>query len=177
MTLFYSLLKLLINGILYLIETVLSLIQKIFTGFIRYIQTIRDIINKLYGVLVTNLFILLEVFNLGMSLILNMATIVAISIMTPLLALLLTNIILVIGYGILILLLTLAGPGGWFEIPKVISLSKLSISITAITLVLIILAVIAIIVLTNLQNIIHRKATLSSVGKMQHIPEPSDHRQ
>ena len=175
MNMLYSLLKWLISEIMYLIEMVLSLIQKTFSGFTRYIQAIRDILNKLSGVLVTNIFILLEVFNLGMAVVLNMAVFASISVMTPLMMQFMTTFILGLGY----LLIGLGFAGSvflaWLAPPCYAMAATLAIS-TAATLVLIILLGIVMTALGHIENDAHRKATVSSVGKMQHTPKPTDHR-
>jgi len=175
MSMLYSLLKWLIGEILYLINIVLSLIQKTFSGFIRYIQTIRDIIHKLYGVLVTNIFILLEVFNLGMAIVLNMAVFATITVMTPLIASFLVEFTLALGFFLLADGYLLSFFLAWLS-PAFYTAAAVCALSAAATLVLIILVGIVMIALVHIENDAHRKATISSVGKMQQIPNKPDYR-
>lgn len=74
----------LFNSIAYLINLLLSLLQKTFLGFTHIFLKIDDMFNKFLGIIVTNLFIFLQILNMGIAFILNFASIATIMIMTPL---------------------------------------------------------------------------------------------
>lgn len=95
----------LFNTIAYLINLLLSLLQKTFLGFTHIFLKIDDMFNKFLGIIVTNLFIFLQILNMGIAFILNFASIATIMIMIPLkiTAAILTGMIVILGLLILVL--------------------------------------------------------------------------
>lgn len=157
--LFYGIIKYLFHMLLTLIEYVISFIHKIFSGITRYLIKIKSIIDKLFGVVVTNFFILLEIFNIGMAVILNMATITTITLMTPLIATLTSQIAITVGLTIMVLFIPIFGIA-LFSIPALIS-----VVMAAATLVLTILVAIVMAALIHIQNRAHQTAIVSSIPK------------
>lgn len=95
----------LFNSIAYLINLLLSLLQKTFLGFTHIFLKIDDMFNKFLGIIVTNLFIFLQILNMGIAFILNFASIATIMIMTPLTitAAILSGIIVILGLLVFVL--------------------------------------------------------------------------
>jgi len=89
----------LFNTIAYLINLLLSLLQKTFLGFTHIFLKIDDMFNKFLGIIVTNLFIFLQILNMGIAFILNFASIATIMIMIPLkiTAVILLGMIVILG--------------------------------------------------------------------------------
>ena len=142
---FSSLTKSLFESLLQFIMSIFSIIQKVLIGFTRYAQKIKDLFGKLLGFLVTNFFILLEVMNLGIAFILNYATILTVTVTTPLMA----SFIGAVAIAILMFLLASILPfAWWFFFPVAIA----STITAASTLVLLIIAGIFGVVLIKIQD-------------------------
>jgi len=156
-SMFYGIIKYIFSMLLELFEYIIGLIHKIFFGITRYLIKIKSIIDKLFGVVVTNFFILLEIFNIGMAVILNMATITSVTIMTPMIATLLGELVLCVGLALMVFIPFI----GWiFAIPLTIA------TISAVgTLVLIILVGIVMAALIHIQNRAHQVSKVSSIPK------------
>jgi len=95
----------LFNTIAYLINLLLSLLQKTFLGFTHIFLKIDDMFNKFLGIIVTNLFIFLQILNMGIAFILNFASIATIMIIIPLkiTLVILTGIIVILGLVVFVL--------------------------------------------------------------------------
>lgn len=74
----------LFNTIAYLMNLLLSLLQKTFLGFTHIFLKIDDMFNKFLGIIVTNLFIFIQILNMGIAFILNFASIATIMVIIPL---------------------------------------------------------------------------------------------
>ena len=135
----------LFNTIAYLINLLLSLLQKTFLGFTHIFLKIDDMFNKFLGIIVTNLFIFLQILNMGIAFILNFASIATIMIMIPLkiTATILIGIIVILGLLVSILSLFV-----WFPPIGVV------VGILSVILSLLLLAFIGTIVMMILMGIV-----------------------
>ena len=135
----------LFNTIAYLINLLLSLLQKTFLGFTHIFLKIDDMFNKFLGIIVTNLFIFLQILNMGIAFILNFASIATIMIMIPLkiTATILIGIIVILG-----LLVSILSLFAWFPPIGVV------VGILSVILSLLLLAFIGTIVMMILMGIV-----------------------
>jgi len=96
----------LFNTIAYLMNLLLSLLQKTFLGFTHIFLKIDDMFNKFLGIIVTNLFIFIQILNMGIAFILNFASIATIMIIIPLKITLVILLGMIVILGLLILILS-----------------------------------------------------------------------
>lgn len=74
----------LFRTIAYIINLVLSILQKTYLGLVHIFLKAEDMFNKLLGLVVVNLYVFIQLFNMGMAFILNWASIATLMIMVPL---------------------------------------------------------------------------------------------
>lgn len=131
---FSKLMKTLFTLLVKFISEIVDIIQKILMGFIRYAQTIKDLFDKFLGILVTNFFILMEVINIGIGIILNFASIMTVTVVTPLLITLTGEIIMALSFFVIglafsaIFFLAWLAPG-FFGIAAAITLTAVGTAI------------------------------------------------
>ena len=81
---FQRVFKWLFSLIAYVINLLISILQRTFLGLVHIFLKLQDMFNKAIGIIVTNLFILIQAFNMGMAMIMNFASIATLMIMIPL---------------------------------------------------------------------------------------------
>lgn len=157
-SMFSILLKSLVTLLVEFISSILDIIQKILIGFIKYGQTIKDLFNKFLGFIVTNFYILMEVINIGIGIVLNFATIMTVTVSTPLLITLTGEIIAALALYVIGLALAWLA---WLGIPEVFFAAAAAIAITAAgTAILLTLSLFFGALLIKIQN----RAKKNSVG-------------
>lgn len=83
---FYGVIHNLLTAVIDVIEFLMKMVKRLMIAITSYTIKMKSIMDKMFGVIATNLYILMEIFNIGMAVVLNMATITTITIMTPLIA-------------------------------------------------------------------------------------------
>lgn len=148
----------LFNTIAYLINLLLSLLQKTFLGFTQIFLKIDDMFNKFLGIIVTNLFIFLQILNMGIAFILNFASIATIMIMIPLkiTAVILLGMIVILGLLIFVLSFLAWLPPVGFVISILSSILALLLLSFIGTLIMIIIMTIIAGALIHIQNTAQR---------------------
>lgn len=155
---FSTLIKTLITLLVEFISKILDIIQKILIGFTRYAQTIKDLFNKFLGFIVTNFYILLEVINIGIGIVLNFATIMTVTVVTPLLITLTGELIAALTMYLIGLALSWLA---WLGIPEIFFAAAAAFTLTAVgTAILLTLALFFGGLLIEIQN----KARQSAFG-------------
>lgn len=83
---FYGVIHNLLTAVIDIIEFLMKMIKRLMIAITSYTIKTKSIMDKMFGVIATNLYIMMEIFNIGMAVVLNMATITSFTIMTPLIA-------------------------------------------------------------------------------------------
>ena len=83
---FYGVIHNLLIAVIDIIGFLMKKVKRLMIAITSYTIKTKSIMDKMLGVIATNFYILIEIFNIGMAVVLNMATITSFTIMTPLIA-------------------------------------------------------------------------------------------
>ena len=83
---FYGVIHNLLTAVIEIIGFLMKMVRRLMIAITSYTIKTKSIMDKMLGVIATNFYILIEIFNIGMAVVLNMATITCFTIMTPLTA-------------------------------------------------------------------------------------------
>jgi len=134
----------LFNIIAYGINFLLSALQKTFLGVTHIFLKVESMFNKFIGILLTNFFIFIQLFNMAIAFILNFASIATVMIIVPLTMTLSILSAIALGLGVLIAIFTALGIFGFFMLPILyIILTPVLLSIVAVAIILLIMHFVA----------------------------------
>ena len=81
---FSSIIKTLLTQLMEFIEMIINIVLKFLTGITQYLIKIKDLFYKFLGIILTGFYILLELINICIGIVLNFATILTVTVVTPL---------------------------------------------------------------------------------------------
>ena len=132
------------NIIAYGINLLLSALQKTFLGVTHIFLKVEAMFNKFIGVLLTNFFVFIQLFNMAIAFILNFASIATVMIIVPLSFTLSILSAIALALVVLIAIFTALGIFGFFMLPILYAvLTPVLITLVAVVIVLIIMGLVA----------------------------------
>ena len=134
----------LFNVIAYGINFLLSALQKTFLGVTHIFLKVESMFNKFIGVLLTNFFVFIQLFNMAIAFILNFASIATVMIIVPLSMTLSILSAIALALVVLIAIFTALGIFGFFMLPILYAiLTPVLITLVAVAVILIIMGLVA----------------------------------